>query len=146
MKQTFKILTSLVLSASFMLSSLAVPVMVGTVEGAKEETAAAENHSADAELAKDIVSVGTEETVLKEWKFDTDGNVEGWTMVSSGDGYKLDAADGVAYIEDTIGSNKKTDLRIDFNSLGLETSKVTKITIDVKTTYANKLTLYYATG
>lgn len=54
MKQTLKILTSLVLSASFMLSSLAAPVMVGTVENAAEGVAEQVQTDA-ADLAADVV-------------------------------------------------------------------------------------------
>lgn len=79
MKKTFKTLTALVLAMLMAISSFAAPSMVGTVEDVTE--GAAEQVQTDAaDLAADVVITGTEETLIKEYSFDTDA--EGWKFIS----------------------------------------------------------------
>ena len=173
MKQTLKILTSLVLSASFMLSSLAAPVMVGTVENAAEGVAE-QTQTGMADLAADVVIKDTEETVIKEVSFDNDA--EGWKFIAEtwthdggtagGQSYVggLDG-DGAYYIEsviehktDTItnadGSTSKKNYGIDLRvantnlkGLNLNTEDITKIEVRVKNTVgkSQSLKMYWIT-
>lgn len=165
MKQTLKILTSLVLSASFMLSSLAAPVMIGTVENAAEGVAE-QAQTGMADLAADVVITGTEETLIKEYSFDTDA--EGWKFISEtwthdggtagGQSYVggLDG-DGDYYIESVIekktdtvdGKTKKygADLRVENRNLNFETDAITKIEVRVKNTTgkSHSLKMYWIT-
>ena len=173
MKQTFKILTSLALSASFMLSSLAAPVMVGTVENAAEGVAE-QAQTGMADLAADIVIKDTEETVIKEVSFDNDAEgwkfiAETWTYdggIAGGESFVggLDG-NGAYYIEsvieyktDTItnadGSTSKKNYGVDIRvtntnlkGLNLNTEDITKIEVRVKNTVgkSQSLKMYWIT-
>ena len=149
MKQTLKILTSLVLSASFMLSSLAAPVMVGTVENAAEGVAE-QTQTGMADLAADVVIKDTEETVIKEVSFDNDA--EGWAYMSKKNsageegmsgGVETFEDRGVYRIESTLAG--VTDIRMRNNALDFETSDITKIQVVVKAcgTDDYSLKMYY---
>jgi len=166
MKHLLRMVTALTLSIMLVLTSFAAPAMVGTVGSAGEKADAVATEDAAADLAADVVITGTEETLLKEYSFDTDA--EGWKFISEtwtydggtagGQSYVggLDG-DGAYYIEsviehktDTVDGKTKNygiDLRVANTNLNFETDAITKIEVRVKNTTgkSQSLRMYWIT-
>ena len=135
MKQTFKILTSLALAVSMMLSSLAAPVLVGSV-GTTEEAAGPATAGTAAELAAD------ELVLLKEWNFDKDSDNEGWSIVS-GTEYSGAVEDGYYAIWALVSGKK--DNRIQNLDLNYSVSDISAIEISFNTQkIGTSLAMHYA--